>query len=393
MVHDVSYLQGTQAFSFPTPPGMPPLPLKTLESERPSDRAVRHDDEGTAWSSAAAFNVQTSGGAQLRTLLWRAWREAVRNPGVYWIRLVMYAMLCFMIGTNFLSLKRDDASVLQRTSMLYYVAALYVAARRGVRAPPPPSPHRPRSLVFMSIAVLPFLIMSRQVYVREVTARMYGPAVYQASVMLAALPALVVIAVSSSLLVYLLAGLRSGAVPLLVFTGNLLLTLVGRALAGGVLPTGCAHLSSDGGRVVRVHAGRAGAALHHRHGGGRRRVRRVHAGAGLHEDAEPHASRLPSRALLRLPHVHLPNLHGERCVRWPVADGRERALTPLPASAEFRGMALDASATRFVSGDHVLRLYDMEDASLAADFAVLGLQAVVYQVLLYLALRWRARLL
>ena len=71
----------------------------------------------------------------------------------------MYVMLSLMIGLMFLDLgdERDQASVMARTGVLFYVAAF---------------------MVFMAIAALPFFVMQREVFVKERCNQSYGVAEY-----------------------------------------------------------------------------------------------------------------------------------------------------------------------------------------------------------------------
>ena len=35
----------------------------------------------------------------------RSWTDNLRNPGIYWVRLFMFTMLCLMIGTMYLQME------------------------------------------------------------------------------------------------------------------------------------------------------------------------------------------------------------------------------------------------------------------------------------------------
>lgn len=85
---------------------------------------------------------------QFMVLAERAFLNNAKNPGIFLVRLVMYIGLCLMVGLMFLGLgdKFGPSDVVSRVSLLFYVAAF---------------------LVFMSVAVLPFFILERQVFMRE----------------------------------------------------------------------------------------------------------------------------------------------------------------------------------------------------------------------------------
>ena len=55
---------------------------------------------------------------------------------------------------------------------------------------------------------------------------------------------------------------------------------------------------------------------------------------------------------------------------------------------EFDGLTLSSTNVAFASSDAVLRLYDMEDASIAFDLGILLVNVVVFQVFLFLVLQF-----
>ena len=90
----------------------------------------------------------------------RGFRELLRDPGVIMVRLAMYAMLSALIGAMYGRDVRerglddkDQESVVARVSVLFYVAAF---------------------MVFMSVAVLPFVMLQRDVFVKERMNGHYG---------------------------------------------------------------------------------------------------------------------------------------------------------------------------------------------------------------------------
>ena len=71
------------------------------------------------------------------------------------VRLAMYAMLSALIGAMYANVgdDKDQESVVARVSVLFYVAAF---------------------MVFMSVAVLPFVMLQRDVFVKERMNGHYG---------------------------------------------------------------------------------------------------------------------------------------------------------------------------------------------------------------------------
>ncbi|EQC27145.1 hypothetical protein SDRG_15046 [Saprolegnia diclina VS20] len=85
------------------------------------------------------LNHEASAFTQWQVLLQRNLLNNARNPGLFWVRLFMYIMLAFMVGTMYYhtnaALTKEDL-----LPLLFYVQAF---------------------LVFMSVAVLPFFIEQR----------------------------------------------------------------------------------------------------------------------------------------------------------------------------------------------------------------------------------------
>jgi ABC-type multidrug transport system ATPase subunit len=137
---------------------------------------------------------------QFGVLMYRNTLNNIRNPGIYWIRLFMYFCLSFMVGTMYLS-TNDDLTEEDLVPLLFYVQAF---------------------LVFMSVAVLPFFIEQRAVFARERANSSLSVVSYVCANFLATLPGIFLIAVMSTALVVLLAGLNAFEYFLL----NLFLSLV-----------------------------------------------------------------------------------------------------------------------------------------------------------------------
>mmetsp|Transcript_9371 Transcript_9371/g.29940 ORF Transcript_9371/g.29940 Transcript_9371/m.29940 type:complete len:666 (-) Transcript_9371:83-2080(-) len=127
----------------------------------------------------------------------------LRNPGIYWVRFVMYVGLCLVIGVMFVGLGDEftQSSINSRLSVLFYVAAF---------------------LVFMSVAAMPFFIQERAVFVRERTNGMYNPTTFVVSNFVCLLPGIFVIALCSSASVVGISGMNGFP----IFLADLFVTLV-----------------------------------------------------------------------------------------------------------------------------------------------------------------------
>ncbi|TMW64532.1 hypothetical protein Poli38472_011412 [Pythium oligandrum] len=137
---------------------------------------------------------------QFWVLMHRNTVNNIRNPGIYWVRVFMYFMLSFMVGTMYLS-TNDDITEQDIVPLLFYVQAF---------------------LVFMSVAVLPFFIEQRSVFMRERANSGMSVFSYVLANFIASLPGIFLIALISSVLVVFLADLNSFGWFLL----NLFLSLV-----------------------------------------------------------------------------------------------------------------------------------------------------------------------
>jgi len=151
------------------------------------------------------------------TLSHRFLLNNARNPGIYWVRLVMYVMLCLMIGLMYVGLgdEYDYSSVNSRTSMLFYIAAF---------------------LVFMSVAVLPFFMMERPTFLRERTNGAYGVGAWTVANFLCSLPGLALISILSTVCVVPLAGLNGFGVFFAALFSSLVAAEGFMCLIGAVSP-------------------------------------------------------------------------------------------------------------------------------------------------------------
>ncbi|KAG7380855.1 hypothetical protein PHYBOEH_011287 [Phytophthora boehmeriae] len=111
----------------------------------------------------------------------------LRNPGIYWVRLATYIMLSFMTGTMYLS--TNTSLVANDTVLLLTYVNIF--------------------LVFFSIAVLPFFIEQRAIFLRERVNSGLNVFSYVIANFLGALPGIFLIALSSTALVGYLADLNS----------------------------------------------------------------------------------------------------------------------------------------------------------------------------------------
>lgn len=115
-------------------------------------------------------------------LLHRNFLNTIRNPGVILVRLVMYSMLAIMIGAMFLNNgnKTTDKAIQGRIACIFFVFAF---------------------MVFMSIAVLPFYMWDRVTYIRERLNGDYQVGPFVLAQFFATIPGVFLIALLSSIAV------------------------------------------------------------------------------------------------------------------------------------------------------------------------------------------------
>ncbi|KAL4156482.1 hypothetical protein PRNP1_005513 [Phytophthora ramorum] len=124
---------------------------------------------------------------QFCVLLQRNLTNNWRHPGVFWLRVLMYILLSFMVGTMYLSSNQEITSAAM-VPLLFYVQAF---------------------LVFMSVAALPALLEQRAVLEREVRSHSLHLASYTTANLLGALPGITFISVLASFIVVYFAHVHS----------------------------------------------------------------------------------------------------------------------------------------------------------------------------------------
>jgi hypothetical protein len=154
---------------------------------------------------------------RLAVLMGRDTREVLRDPGIVLVRLVMYVMLSVLIGLMFWGIgdAKKDGDVVARVSILFYVAAF---------------------MVFMSVAVLPFFVMQRGLFVKERCNGAYGVSEYVLSKFLTSLPGILLLSASSGLIIVLCSGLNGLQVYILDLFFSLLWAEAFMCLMASLVP-------------------------------------------------------------------------------------------------------------------------------------------------------------
>lgn len=180
-----------------------------LNPKQISREPFNKDQGGMTVSSLKFAHSRSNFFSKFLFLIQRYFFNLFMNPGIIFVRLAMYLILCFIIGFMYFQLGShyNQSDIVSRTSLLFYVDAF---------------------LVFMSIAVLPFFMIERGIVEKEIHNRLYSPIHYQVAMFITSLPGVAIIAIVSSLLVNLIANLNGFGIFFLI----LFLSLVcGESLA------------------------------------------------------------------------------------------------------------------------------------------------------------------
>lgn len=123
--------------------------------------------------------------------VWVLWRRAVlssfRNPLVYWARVGLYFGLGLMLGSLYWDAGGRDDDIRNRTALLFFLAAF---------------------MTFMAIAVAPYLIADKHIFVTERRNGWYGVAPYVVVQTMSSAPWLFFTALISVVCVHFMVGLN-----------------------------------------------------------------------------------------------------------------------------------------------------------------------------------------
>mmetsp|Transcript_15619 Transcript_15619/g.51119 ORF Transcript_15619/g.51119 Transcript_15619/m.51119 type:complete len:606 (+) Transcript_15619:65-1882(+) len=180
------------------------------DDEGPSFVALASRRSDSSWSRASRLS-------RFATLCEREFKEIRRDVGIIGVRLAMYTMLSVLITLMYLNLgrKKGDSDVTARVSILFYVAAF---------------------LVFMSVAVLPFFVIQRAVFVKERCNGTYDVPEYVAAKFVTSVPGVFLIAIVSSVLIVFPTGLNGFPIYFLDLFVSLLVAESCMAFLGAVVP-------------------------------------------------------------------------------------------------------------------------------------------------------------
>ncbi|KAF5841257.1 P-loop containing nucleoside triphosphate hydrolase protein [Dunaliella salina] len=142
---------------------------------------------------------------QALVLSQRMFVNNMRNVGMFWIRLVMYLILCICMGTIFFDLGNSWKETFSRAAMLFFVAGF---------------------LTFMSISAFPAFAEDMAVFIRERLNGYYNISTFAIANTIASAPFIFGIAISSSAVLYWLAMLNDDGDRFPFFFLNLFVALM-----------------------------------------------------------------------------------------------------------------------------------------------------------------------
>ncbi|KAJ4724326.1 ABC transporter G family member [Melia azedarach] len=126
---------------------------------------------------------------QLLTLTQRSLLNMSRDFGYYWLRIAIYIILSFCVGSIFFDIGTGYTAILARGSCAAFISGF---------------------MTFMSIGGFPSFIEEMKVFYRERLNGHYGVAVYILSNFLSSLPFLTVMSVATTSITYYMVKFRSG---------------------------------------------------------------------------------------------------------------------------------------------------------------------------------------
>ncbi|KAL2644833.1 hypothetical protein R1flu_012420 [Riccia fluitans] len=133
---------------------------------------------------------------QAYTLTRRSFVNMSRDIGYYWLRLIIYNILCICIGSIFFKIGTSFTSITGRAGCMSYVVGF---------------------LTFMSIGGFPSFVEDMKVFSRERLNGHYGVAAFVIGNTLSSVPFLFLISIVSSSIVYFMVGLHPGVVHFIYF--------------------------------------------------------------------------------------------------------------------------------------------------------------------------------
>ena len=153
------------------------------------------------WFSTHSDTVSEFG--RFVVLMSRSFKNMARNPAVIWLRLAMYLMMAFMIGTVFIHVADDTNKTLDLAGGLFFIVAFFA---------------------FMSVSALPIFLDDKHIFVKERASGAYLVVTHQIASLVAAIPNVALLALGSTLVCFFAMGLDGSNGKFFQWVLNLFLT-------------------------------------------------------------------------------------------------------------------------------------------------------------------------
>lgn len=148
-----------------------------------------NDESMVAISSDTTSRYARGFFAQTRIIMARSLKNASRNILMFWIRVAMYVALAILMGSTWWQVGFEQKNIQDRFSAHFFSVAF---------------------LVFMSVAGIPGFLEERLVFQRERANGFYSVGPYALANTLIAIPFVMIIALSFSIVAYPMIGLHAG---------------------------------------------------------------------------------------------------------------------------------------------------------------------------------------
>ncbi|XP_039126795.1 ABC transporter G family member 1-like [Dioscorea cayenensis subsp. rotundata] len=177
--------------------------FKKSDTCRETKRRVEHishmEGEIVKRGSQASFMTQCS------VLTKRSCVNMHRDLGYYWLRLVIYLVLCLCIGTMYFNIDDSYASIQARGSMLMFVAGF---------------------LTFMSIGGFPSFVEDMKIFGKERLNGHYGVTAFIIGNTLSSIPYIGIVSIIPATIAYFLVGLQRSAEHYFYFVAVLYVCMI-----------------------------------------------------------------------------------------------------------------------------------------------------------------------
>lgn len=142
---------------------------------------------------------------QIKILTNRSFLNAVRNPILYWIRLLMFIALSILMATTWINTGTHQDEIQDRLSLLFFAVAFPC---------------------FMQVAGIPAFLEDRLMFIREYNNGSYGVLPYVISNILISIPFTALITFCFTIILYPSVGLNSDPIKAILFSVMLFLLLL-----------------------------------------------------------------------------------------------------------------------------------------------------------------------